>query len=83
MEESNLSIPQVGVSSKQNGDIIRRLCHHLHHQSQLSHPLSCIGLTALKVGRHETKLVAFEQHLILKERHFEVDAPGKDVMNCF
>lgn len=47
IKEANLRIPQVGVSSKQDSDIIRRLCHPLHHQSQLSHPLCRTGLTAL------------------------------------
>lgn len=63
-EASNLSIPQVGVSSEQDGHVIGRLRHPLHHQPQLLHPLCCIGLTALKVGRHETELLAPEQHLI-------------------
>lgn len=64
---ANLRIPQVGVSSKQDVDVIRRLSHLLEKQLQLSHTLSCAGLEALHVGRHETKLLASEQHLIAEE----------------
>lgn len=62
----HLCVSQVGVSSKQDGDIIRRTCHLPHHQCQLSHPLCCVGLTALKVWRHQIKRLASEQHLSLR-----------------
>lgn len=64
---TNLCISQVSVSSKQDVDIIRCLSHLLQKQPQLSHALFCIGLEALQVGCHETKFLAFEQHLIVEE----------------
>lgn len=64
---TDLCISQVGVSSKQDVDIIRHLGHLLQEQLQLLHALSCVGPEALHVGRHEAKFLAVEQHLIVEE----------------
>lgn len=64
---TNLSVPQVCVPSKQDGDIVGCLSHPLHHHSQLLHPLFSVALTTLKVGCHQTQLLAFEIHLMFKE----------------
>lgn len=66
---TDLRVSQVCVPSKQDGDIICCLSHPLHHHSQLLHPLLSMALTALKVGRHQTKLLAFEIHLMLGEEN--------------
>lgn len=65
---TDLSVPQVCVPSKQDGDIVRCVFHPLHHHSQLFHPLHRLAFTALEVGRHQTQLLAFESHLITKRK---------------
>lgn len=58
-----LSVSQVCVSSKQDGDIVWCLRHPLHHHSQLFHPLLGKAFTALQVRCHQTQLLTFEIHL--------------------
>lgn len=58
-----LSVSQVCISSKQDGDIVWCLRHPLHHHSQLFHPLLAVAFAALQVRRHQTQLLTFEIHL--------------------
>ncbi len=70
---TDLRVPQVRVPSKQDGDIVRRLSHPLHHHPQLFHALLCVASAALEVGRHQTQLLAFEIHLVSKREKLCVD----------
>lgn len=72
-QRADLGVSQVGVSSEHDSDVVRCLSHPLHHQSQLLHPLLCMAFTALKVGRHQTKTLPFEIHLIFKENAYTVE----------
>lgn len=67
----HLSVPQICVSSKKYSDIIRGIFHPLHDHAQLFHALFCMALTAFEVGRHQTQLMAFENHLVGEKRHSE------------
>lgn len=65
---SDLSIPQVCVTSKQDSDVFWCISHALHYNTQLLHPLLSMAFTALQVGSHQTQLLASEVHLIQKSR---------------
>lgn len=83
---SHFSVPQVCVSSKQDGDVFWCLSHALHDQAQLFHPLLCVTFTALQVGRHQTQLLTSEVHLIqtLKQsQYIGQEVCRENQLECF